>query len=167
MAWRRGATTYYAGGVEMAGWTNRLKNNMLAWAFRGSTLPTNYYVALFTSTTPPTVDTILKSSLTEVAAGNGYTVGGIALNRNTTDFDVLTEDVTNDRALVQIRDIVWTATGAFPSSGNGARFVCLTDDNATQSNREVYTYWDLSSDRSLIAPQRLKLQDLELRINEA
>lgn len=168
MAWRRGGATYYSGGVEMAGWTNRLKNNMLAWSFRGVTLPSNYYVALFTSDIVPTADTILKSSLTEITAGNGYTTGGIMLNKNSTDFDVLTEDTTNDRALVQIKDIIWTATGGtIPLSGNGARYACLTDDNATQGNREILSYWDLSYDRSLSNSQRLNLRDLEIRINEA
>lgn len=166
MAWRRGGATYYTDGVEMAGWTNRLKRNIFAWTFRGVTLPPNYYLALFTADIVPTADTILKSSLTEIATGNGYTAGGIQLNRDTTDFDVLTEDTTNDRSLVQIRDVVWTATGVLPASGNGARYVCLTDDNATQGNREVYVYWDLSYDRSLTNTQRLRLQDLELRINE-
>lgn len=167
MAWRRGGATYYTDGVEMAGWTNRLKANMFAWTFRGVSLPTNYYLALFTADTVPTADTILKSSLTEISAGNGYTTGGIALSRNTTDFDTLTEDTTNDRSLVQVKDITWTATGSIPSSGNGARYVCLTDDNAVQGDREILAYWDLSYDRSLIAPQKLRLQDLELRINES
>jgi hypothetical protein len=167
MARRRGATTYYTGGIEMAGWTNRLKFNTLGWTFRGVALPTNFYIALITSAAAPVADTNIKSELTEVAGGNGYTTGGYILNKNSTDFDVLTEDDTNDRGLVQLKNIVWTASGGpIPSSGNGARYAILTDDNATQGSREVYAYWDLSSDRSVSDTQTLTLQDCELRINE-
>lgn len=152
----------------MAGWTNKLKFRILGWTFRGVALPTNFYVALVTSATAPTADTNTKSELTEIANGNGYTTGGISLTKNTTDFDVLTEDDTNDRGLVQIKDLVWTASGgSLPGSGNGARYAILTDDNATQGSREVLAYFDLTSDRSVSSGQTLTLQDCELRINEA
>ena len=56
----------------------------------------------------------------KIAAGNGYTANGISVARNTTDWDVLTQDDTNDRALVQLKNIVWTASGGpIPSSGGG------------------------------------------------
>jgi hypothetical protein len=143
----------------MAGWTNRGKRNLLA-TLRGVALPTNFFVALFTSAVAPTQDTNVKSELTEIAAGNGYTAGGISLTKNTTDFDVLTEDDTNDWALIQAKDLVWTAaTGNLPASGNGARWACLTDDNATQASREIWAYWSLVG-------QTLTLIDVELRITE-
>jgi hypothetical protein len=152
--------------MGMAGWTNRGKFAALGRLFRGVALPTNYYVALVTSATAPTADINTKSELTELANGNGYTTGGISLSKNTTDFDVLTEDDTNDRALVQIKDLVWTASGgSLPASG-GARYAVLTDDNATQGSREVYAFWDLSSDRQVSQFQTLTLQDCELRLTE-
>lgn len=151
----------------MAGWTNRLKYNMLNWVFRAAATPTNFYVPLFTSATAPGADTNTKSELTEIANGNGYTTGGISLAKNSTDFDVLTEDDTNDRGLIQIKDLVWTAAGGnLPASGGGARYACLTDDNVTQGSREVLAYWDLVSDRTISDTQTLTLQNCELRINE-
>src|SRR5262245_24795179 len=110
----------------MAGFiTNRGKFWLLEQVFRNATEPTNLYLALFTSATTPTVDTNIKSELTEIANGNGYTTGGVALTRNSTDFDVLTEDDSADRAYVQLKDIVWTASGGpLPASGNGARWAC-------------------------------------------
>lgn len=151
----------------MAGWTNKGKAQHLARLFRGVSLPTNYYVALFTSATAPTADINTKSELTEIANGNGYTTGGISLTKNTTDFDTLTEDDTNDRALVQIKDLVWTASGgSLPASGGGARYAGLTDDNGTQGSREVYHFWDLSSDRSVSDTQALTLQNCEIRLTE-
>jgi hypothetical protein len=151
----------------MPGWTNRGKYNTLAQRFRGVALPTNFYVTLVTSATAPVADTNTLGQLTEIAAGNGFTTGGISLTKNTTDFDVLTEDDTNDRALVQIKDLVWTASGGnLPASGNGARYAVLTDDNGTVANREVEQYWDLTSDRTISDTQTLTLQDCEIRINE-
>jgi hypothetical protein len=136
-------------------------------AFRNGTEPTTFYVALVTSATAPTADTNTLGDLTQIAAGNGYTSGGIAVARNSTDFDTLTEDDTNDRGDLQIKDLTWTASGgSIPGSGNGARYAVLTDDNGTVNSREVYAYWDLTSDRSVSTGQTLTLQNLEIRLSE-
>jgi len=146
-----------------SGITNRGKFKLLDWAFRASALPTNYYVALCTSAASPTADTNTFSELTEIASGNGYTAGGISLTKNSTDFDVITEDDTGDKALIQIKDLVWTASGGtLPSSGNGARWAIITDDNVTQGSRIVIAWWDLVSDRSVSVGQPLTLQNCEL-----
>ena len=140
----------------------------MGWTLRGETAPTNLYIALVTSAVAPTADTNTKTELTEIAAGNGYTEGGYQLAYNSTDWDVWTEDDATDRALIQLKDIVWTASGGpIPLSGSGARYAVLTDDNVTQTSREVYHYWDLSSDRSVSDGQTLTLQNCELRLNEA
>ncbi len=146
-----------------SGITNRGKYKLLDWVFRGTALPTNFYVALITSAVAPTVDTNTFSELTEIVAGNGYTAGGISLTKNSTDFDTLTEDDSGDKGLVQIKDLVWTASGGtLPGSGNGARYAILTDDNATQGSRLVIAWWDLTSDRSVSTGQTLTLQNCEL-----
>ena len=146
-------------------WTNKGLFKMLDHVFRGAALPTNYYVALCTSATAPTVDTNTLGELTQIAAGNGYTANGISLTKNATDFDVLTEDDSTDRAFVQIKDLTWTASGGpLPASGNGARWAVLTDDNATPASRLVYAWWDLSEDRSVSTGQPLTLQNCELEI---
>ena len=151
----------------MAGFTNKGKNHLLDQVFRNVTEKTNYYVALVTSAVAPTADTNTLSELTEIAAGNGYTTGGIQLARNSTDFDSLTENDTNDRGEIQIKDLVWTASGGnLPASGSGARYAVLTDDNVTVGSREVYAWWDLSSDRTISTGQTLTLQNCELRLTE-
>jgi len=148
--------------------TNRGKYRLLNVFFRDGTEPTNLYVFLATSAGTPTADTNTKSELTEIAAGNGYTAGGISLGRNATDFDVLTEDDTNDRAFVQARDLVFTASGGpIPASGGGARWAGLTDDNATVGSRDVIAAWDLVEDRSVSSGQDLTLQNCEFRLNAA
>lgn len=152
----------------MAGWTNKGKWRMLGWVFVNQTEPTNFYVALVTSAVAPTADTDTLGQLTQIATGNGYTDGGYSLTPGATDFDVHTEVDASDYALVQIKDITWTASGGpIPSSGNGARYAVLTDDNGTVGSREVLAYWDLTSDRTVSSGQDLTLQNCELRANES
>lgn len=152
----------------MAGWTNRGKYKVAGWAFRSEAQPTNFYIALTTSTSPPTVNTNTFSQINEIAAGNGYTAGGISINLNSADFDTWTQDQTNTLALVAIKDIVWTASGGtIPASGDGARWAIMTDDNGTLANREVYHFWDLTSNTSASNTQTLTLQDLIIRLKES
>lgn len=151
----------------MSGFTNRGKFHILDVVFRNATEPTNYYVALVTSATAPDADTNTLSQLTEIAAGNGYTTGGYQLARNSTDFDVLTENDTNDRGEIQVKDVTWTASGGnLPASGSGARYAVLTDDNATVGSRIVIAFWSLTSDRTVSDTQALSLVNLELRLTE-
>jgi len=147
------------------GWTNKGKVNSLDSLFRGTALPTNYYIALVTDT--PTADTNVLSDLTQIATGNGYTDGGYSLTKNSTDFDVLTETDGSDLALIQVKDVTWTASGGtIPASGDGALHAVLTDDNSTVNDREVWAYWSLSSARTVSDTQTLTLQNCELKLTE-
>lgn len=146
-----------------SGITNRGRYKLLDWVFRNASEVTNFYVALCTDAAAPTVDTNTFSELTEVPAGNGYTAGGIALTPGATDFDVLTEDDTGDKAYAQIKDLTWTASGGnLPASGNGARWAILTDDNATQGSRIVIAWFDLGSNRVVSSGQPLTLQNCQI-----
>lgn len=147
----------------MAGVTNRGKFIIHDGFFR-NTLPTNLFLALCTSANTPDADTNTLSDLTEITAGNGYSAGGYSLSRNNTDFDVLTEQDSLDRAYIQIKDVVWTASGgSIPSAGDGARWAVLTNDD---SNPDVIAYFDLVSDRTVSDSQTLTLQDCEIRFDE-
>ncbi|KYK22698.1 hypothetical protein AYK24_00290 [Thermoplasmatales archaeon SG8-52-4] len=155
----------------MAGFTNRGKLRVLEMVFRqeyaGGSLPTNLYIALCTVDNVPDADTNTLADLTQIATGNGYTDGGYQLSFGATDFDVQNEVDASDYSYIQIKDVVWTASGGeLPSSGNGARYAVLTDDNGTVANREVLTYWDLTSARSVSDGQSLTLQNCELRLTE-
>ena len=148
-----------------SGWTNKGKAHVMGIVFRNVSEKTNYYVALVTSATAPDADTNTLSQLTEIANGNGYTTGGYQLTPNSTDFDTLTEDDTANSGIVQIKDIVWTASGgSIPASGSGARYAVLIDDNVTVGSREVYAWWDLTSDRTVSTGQTITLQNLELNV---
>ena len=145
--------------------TNRGKYLILQGVFRNMGLPASFYMALADQTTTPTVDHNAFSEHTEVPAGNGYTSGGIALARNATDWDVLTEDDTNDRALVQAKDLVWTASGGnLPASGTGARWLDCLDDNVTIGSRQIFGSFDLASNRTVSDGQTLTIQNAEFRL---
>lgn len=152
----------------MSGVTNRGKYNMLGAVFPGTvSLPANFQLQLFTSATAPGPDTNVDGDLTEIAAGNGYTAGGLAVARDGTDFDVLTEDDTNDRGFVQIKDIAFTASGGnIPASGDGARYAMLTSAG-TVGTRDAWGWFDLTSDRTVSDTQVLTLQDCEIRLNDS
>lgn len=149
-------------------WTNRGKKRFLEWIFRGVAMPASFYVALVDSTPAPGPTTTQLSDLDEITAGNGYTAGGYQLNPDTTDFDTIVQDDTNNLAKVQAKDVIWTATGGnLPNGGNPARYAVLLDDNATPANREVLAYWDLGSDQTRTDGQPLTLQDLTLRLKDS
>ena len=149
----------------MAGMTNKGAFRLIGIGYRAVTATTKFYLALVTSAVAPSDTTNVLSDLTEIAAGNGYTAGGQQVNRNATDFDVMTEDDANHRALIQLKDFGWTASGGnLPASGSGARYVLLLDDNATPASREVWNWWDLAADRMVSNGQTMTLQDMEFRI---
>jgi hypothetical protein len=151
----------------MSGFTNKGKYRCLEVWLRGGTPPANLNLALDADAVTPTADTNIMSDLSEIPAGNGYSSGGLQVNRNSTDFDVLTEDDANDRALIQLKNFSWTASGGnLPASGNGARWAVLTDANATVGNREIYLYWSLGANRTVSNGQSLTLIDCEARLNE-
>lgn len=133
--------------------------------FNGGVLPTNYYARLITDAVAPTQAVNVVGDVTEVPAGNGYTAGGQALAKNATDFDVLTEDDVNNRSLIQIKDVVFTAAGgSLPSAGTGARYAVITDDNAVDASREVLGWFDLGANRIVSDGQSLTIQNMEFRL---
>lgn len=120
----------------------------------------------------PGVDTNTLSELSEIAAGNGYTAGGLALSRDSSGFPTLTEDDTNNLASIVAANGVYTASGGpIPASGAGASYEVLLDDNATVGNREVLAVFDLNgitgqamgSAHSVSDGQPLTLQSATLR----
>ena len=142
---------------------------MLDWVFRVEPLPNHFYIALVTSDDVPTEDTNTFSELTEIADGNGYDEGGYELNAGSPDFDTLTEDDYFDRAIVQIKDIIWAAEGGpIPASGNGARYVVLLEGTGesgeTISERQVIAIWDMTTDKVVTDEFALRLRNLELRL---
>lgn len=152
----------------MAGFTNKGKMLLLEHTFvRAIGLPTTFHLTLATADTAPDADTDTMGDLTEIPTDNGYTQGGFSLTPGATDFDVITEDDSGDQAFVQIKDVTWTASGGpIPSSGLGASYACLCDDNATPALKEIYAYFALGSAITLADGQALTLQDTQMNLTE-
>ena len=143
-------------------WTNNGIEYALGVAFDSQSVATGLRLVLITAAAAPTVDTSTFSGLTEIAAGNGYTSGGITVTQGTDT--TLTQDDANNLAKIVIADKTITASGgAVPSSGSGARYVVLTDANATLNSRQVYAWWDLGGDVTIGSGNSLLLDDLTLR----
>jgi hypothetical protein len=151
----------------MPGSTNRGKFRLLEHEFRRTALPTSYFLVLVTSSGSPGADTNVLGELTEIAAGNGYDLGGIELTPGETDFDVINEDDDEDLAAIQIRDITILATGGqIPITGDPAFAVVITDDNVVLADREVFDYWSLGAETTILENNSLTLRDLTLRARE-
>ena len=146
----------------MAGFTNKGKYRLLE-TLRGVSLPTNFYAALCTSATAPDADTTTLSQLPQIS-GNGYTAGGISLTKNTTDFSAIVEDDGNDDSELTIKDLTWTASGG---TLGAARYLVITNDDSTESDREVWFWFDLGSDQSVSDGQDLSLTGFKLKIAES
>lgn len=155
-----------------SGWTNRGAQLAQAAYLANGTEPTNFYVALVTSATTPTVDHNTLSEFTEIAAGNGYSTGGLSVARAIAggglDWASVTEDDTDNRSEAVLENVVWTASGGpIPASGGGARWALLTTDEGTVGNRQVVLWWDLVSDRTVSDGQTLAISAAESRATPA
>jgi hypothetical protein len=143
----------------MAGFTNKGKAKILRAFFQSESTPANVYIYLVTAADVPDADTNTLSDLTEITE----TGKEKQLTFNTTDFDTSTadsEDDANDRGVMQIKTL--TFTGAITA----ASYVVMTDNNATEADREVWAYWFLGSARTITALESLQITDLEFNLLE-
>jgi hypothetical protein len=147
-------------------WTNRGLYLMVQAFLRNSGAPTTFYLALLTDDTPPTRATDLMSDASQIAVGNGYSGGGTAVARNSTDWDTLTEDDGLNQIRALMKDITFTASGGdIPASGNPIRWIALTDDNATVADRQIIACWKLPGGVTVPSGQDLTIQDYGLYTN--
>lgn len=95
-------------------------------------------IALFTNTYTPAQDTdATYSALTgEVATGNGYTAGGVALAGVTVN-----TDASNHRMKLTATNPSWTVTGVITF-----RTVVLYDSTIATNN--LICYWNFASDQT-------------------
>ena len=148
-----------------ANFTNRGLFRMLEALFQGAALPTNFYLAIVTNENVPTAGTNTFSELVEIADGNGYTAGGVLINRDVTDFPTILEDDGAALASVALKSIVLTATGGeLPASGDPAHWVVLLNDDATPADREVWAFWSMGADRVVSDTQTITLSNGKLRL---
>lgn len=152
--------------------TNEGLELMIRWALRGES-PVGGAFKLHLVTNDPatlTPSVTLLGELTEITGGNGYVAGdsgGIDINPNATDFDVISHTDSPGKAITQLKDITWTASGGtIPASGSDARALVLTDANGTANSRKVIAYWDLITAFNLTNGQSVTLSDFELDLRQ-
>ena len=154
-----------------SGITNVGKRRLLEMAFRntqdsgGAPDASPFFMALATSAASLTSTVTTFSTPTQIVTGNGYTDGGLAVNRDITDFDTNAVDGGETYGYIRIKDLVWTASGgSLPASGTGAAYALLLDDNALVGSRIVLAWIDLTTGRTIGNGATLTLQDIEIRI---
>lgn len=131
--------------------TNRGKYRMAQMAFNNGTRPTNYYAALVTISSTPTVDT---NTWSEVSANEAANYTQVTLANGATAFPNLTE---NDSTNVATVNVGASSEIAFTASGNcSAAWVVITDDNATPANRDIVMVLDLGGTQSVTTGQQIK-----------
>ena len=92
-------------------------------------------------------------SASELAAGSGYTAGGIILAGG-----AVAEDDANDRANITFNDLVWTASGG--SIGPASGVIFYDDTHATK----VIIGWDpFASDLTATDTNTLTVSRIEFR----
>lgn len=98
------------------------------------------YLVLLTSVTPPNDNTVTMANVSEVAAGNGYTSGGILLGFSdlTIGADVAHPETGALGNYITVAPQSWTASGGFLPNGEAARYAALTSIGAVIANRYIY-----------------------------
>jgi hypothetical protein len=101
------------------------------------------FKVMLTNTAPIVTNTV-KADLTEIAAGNGYTAGGVDVQNDITE--------TGGTATVTAVDVVITASGG---TIGPFRYVVLYNDSQTVPAKPLIGYWDYGSSISLLTGESL------------
>ena len=154
----------------MAGcWTNRGLYRMaelgLFGTWNGGSAPTSFKLMILDSTSPEPdkdTETITGDSLVEITAGNGYPAGGADVPRSSSGFGTVA--IASNIISITLDDQVWTAVGGVLPASGLARYLVLTDDNATPGSREVLAYLDPATTASVLSGQTLTAKDGAIRL---
>jgi len=107
--------------------------------------PATFYFALISAASAtPTVDTNTVSDLTEIAAANGYTSGGVAYPRAAGASASNDEDDANNYATFTCQNVTACQAdgGTIPSSGL-IRWGVITTNEVTVADRQIIAVFEL------------------------
>jgi hypothetical protein len=116
---------------------NIFTKNLLEGVYNFAT-GVHVFKALLTNTAPTAANAV-KTDLTEISAGNGYTAGGSTLATST----AAVSNTTNKASVTS--DVTITATGAV----GPFRYVDMYDDTPTSPADPLVAWWDYGSSISL------------------
>lgn len=98
------------------------------------------------------------------AESDATDAGEVSISRNSTDFDNLASNNTDNRGELQMKDV-----SLLNSSGadiNNLYYVILMDANATPADQALYIFWGLGSGgHTLTNGSTLTVQNAEVRIS--
>ena len=97
---------------------------------------THSFKVMLTNTAPVATNTI-KTNITEIAAGSGYTAGGTA--------STITTSTTTGVAKIVGTNVVFTSTGTI----GPFRYAVLYNDTPTSPAKPLMAWWDYGSAISL------------------
>lgn len=123
---------------------NKFNSFVEALAEKVHNLGSDTLKVMLTNVAPVATNT-QKSNLTEIAAGSGYTAGGIALTG-------VTSSQTSGTYKLIADDVTFTASG-----GTMATFQYVVLYNDTATNDELIGWWDNGSTVSLVDGQSFKV----------
>jgi len=95
--------------------------------------------------TAPVVTNTIKSDLTEIAAGNGYTAGGTATTIATSE--------ASGTTTVTGTEVTWTASGGAIAN---FRYVVLYNDTSASDN--LVAFWDYGSTVSVLTGETFNVK---------
>lgn len=100
----------------------------------------NVFKIMLVNSPAPVQTNTIKSNLTEISAGNGYTAGGTATT--------ITVSETTGTTTVQGTQVVFTASG-----GSIGPFQYAVLYNDTAANKNLVAWWDYGSSVTLAATE--------------
>lgn len=101
---------------------------------------TSHVLKVMLTNSAPTSANAIRSELTEIANGNGYTTGGISIGT------ITGAQTSGTFSLSGSVDPVWTASGG---SMAAARYAVLYNDTPTSPADPLIGYWDYGSSVTL------------------
>lgn len=144
-----------------SGLTSRGIARVFDVAARAATAPGGFFMALVTTAVAPSRTTKTLGTLTQIAATNGYTNGGIAIPRSNVGFTAITEDDVNFLVDVAVQTFQQAASGG---SIGPFRYLVLTEDGGTVSSRNVWGFIDLGQDVTIASGQTKQWPGTKLRV---
>ena len=147
------------------GLTNRGKYLVLNGFFLSS-VPSTFYLSLHKQSAALVNTDNVNSDGAEIATVNGYSAGGTAVARNTTDWPTISQEDSLGYSRAVIKTISFTPSGGpIPGVlGQEVYYAALTDDNATPASRQMIAYWMLNGPAQALPGGTLSLNKLEIRI---
>jgi hypothetical protein len=104
-------------------------------------------IKIMLTNTAPTAANSVKADLTEIAAGNGYTAGGLTLSRTSS------AQTSGTYRLIMVDGVFTAAGGSFAA----ARYAVCYNDTPTSPADPLIGWWDYGASFTLLDTETLTI----------